>query len=98
MTSNQLIQALIKVLGIAILVWVLIEVPPFVYHFFSTMLDVARAVLTVSARAAFNTFWAASLIFQVVMLAFKALIGFYLLGGGKWFYDLATRDNPVPPR
>ena len=91
MTRNELIESLIKALGVALLVWVILEIPPFLYSTCSTLIETGRAMMNINATVAFDIFWNAALISRFLYLVFQAVIGFYLLNGGKWFYARATK-------
>ena len=60
MTRNELIESLIKAIGVALLVWVILEVPPFLYLAFSTFIDAGRLMINGATSVAFEILWNAS--------------------------------------
>ncbi len=92
MTRNELIESLIKAIGVALLVWVILEVPPFLYLAFSAFIEAGRLMINGATSVAFEILWNAALISRFFYLVFQVVIGLYLIKGGKWFYAKATKE------
>jgi hypothetical protein len=92
MTRNELIQALIRVAGVILLVTVIIELPAYLGGFILGTYEFFRVAFKVSFGTAIDTVSFSRFFIELFTYLIMAGLGFYLMRGGGWFTNNATKQ------
>ncbi len=92
MSRNDLIAALIRVLGIYLLVMALLEIPHFFFGLIGGAFDIIQSAMNDSFGNRVRQIAIADTISGFATLLLRLVLGYYLMIGGKWFASKATHE------
>ena len=92
MTRNELIAALIRVLGVFFLVTAILEIPHFFFGLIGGAFDLIQALMNDSFGNRVRQIAIADTISMFATLLLRLVLGYYLMIGGRWFASKATHE------